>query len=345
MADQQDKRGTAYVLKAVDFDGTPLPGVFEELRAGRARMAWSYHDNLDLRLIKAKWEGGSELDEDESAAWRRCRRFLTDVEIGDYLIYPNQPVRRQFSVVRVEGGYEYLPVDEALVFYEDSHRDCRSCRPCSLLTPDAISYDDVIVPPRLRAQLGIMGAFFRPGDQEPLFGFLQDLPAAGHQHDGSNETSLRRIYGRLRETLPGLLHREFPAADLSRRFCSELLERMDSDYQLQEGRGEDGSDIVVAVSHPFLPENVGIRIGVQVFSWADEVHESDFRGKLEQLLCGWERNSLTYGALLTTGQCSDKAKALLGQHNRNNPDRLVRLIEGDDLADLFLRHFPPGGGR
>ena len=137
-------------------------------------MGWSYQDNLDLRLIRAKWEDrGEKLDADESTAWRRCHGLLTRVEIGDYLIYPHQPKRRQFSVVRVEADYDYLPADQSLVLYEDSHRDFRSCRPCSLLTPDSISYDDGIVPPRLRAQLGIMGAFFRPGDQEPFFEFLQ----------------------------------------------------------------------------------------------------------------------------------------------------------------------------
>ena len=129
------------------------------------------------------------------------------------------------------------------------------------------------------------------------------------------------IFGKV---FPACCIGSFLQRNLSRRFCSELLGRMDSDYELQEGPGEDGSDIVVTVNHPFLPENVGIRIGVQVFSWGNQVHEWDFQRKLEQLLDGWERNSLTYGALLTTGQCREEAKALLGQHNRNNPGRLVR---------------------
>jgi len=336
MAEQQGNEGTVYVLKAVDSDGTPIDGVFDELQAGRARMGWSYQDNLDLRLIMARWDAGQELDEDQHETRRHCRRLLTDVKDGDFLIYPHQPVRWRFSVVQVTGDYDYSPADQAL------DGDFRSCRPCRLVTPEPINYDDAIVRPRLRHLLGVQGAFFRPSDQGLFFEFLADIPAAGRLDDGSSASSLGRIHSRLQETLPGLLHREFPAAHLSRRFCSELLERMGDAYELQEGRGEVGSDIVVTVTHPFLPENVGIRIGVQVFSYEDRVEEWALQVKLEQLLKGWEHNSLDYGALLTTGRCPDEARALLREHNHQNQNRLVRLIEGEDLADLFLKYFPPG---
>ena len=336
MAEQQGNEGTVYVLKAVDNDGTPIDGVFDELQAGRARMGWSYQDHLDLRVIVAQWEAGQALDAYEDEARKCCRRFLTDVEIGDYLFYPHQPVRRHFTAVRVTGDYDYSPADQAL------SGDFRSCRPCRLVTPEPINFDDAIVPPRLRQLLGVRGAFFSPNNQGLFFEFLADLPAAGRLQDGSNASSLRRIHSRLQETLPGMLHREFPAANLSRRFCSDLLERMDETYELQEGPSEVGSDIVVTVTHPFLPENVDIRIGVQVFSYEDRVEEWALQAKLEQLLEGWEHNSLTYGALLTTGRCRDEARELLRAHNHNNPNRLVRLIEGEDLADLFLKYFPPG---
>ena len=336
MADQQFNKGAVYVLRAVDHGGTPIAGVFEELRAGRARIGWSYKDNLNLSVITERWNSGQALDEKQHEARKCCGRFLTDVKIGDYLVYPHQPARRRFSVVRVTGQYGYSPADEGI------DGDFRSFRPCLLETPEPIKYDDEIVPPRLRAQLGIQGAFFRPSDSGPFFEFLQDIPAAGRQQDGSNQSTLRRIHKRLRENLPGMLHREFPAANLSRRFCTELLERMGCAYELQEGPCENGSDIVVTVNHPFLPDHVDIRIGVQVFAYEGKVEEAALKRKLKQLLGGWERNSLSYGALLTTGRCREEARALLTEHNRANPNRLVHLIEGDDLGDLFLKYFPPG---
>ncbi|MDE0205531.1 MAG: hypothetical protein OXP66_05840 [Candidatus Tectomicrobia bacterium] len=175
MAEQRGNEDTVYVLKAVGYDGTPIPGVFDELQAGRARMGWSYEDHLDLRVIVAQWEAGQALDAYEDEARKCCRRFLTDVEIGDYLFYPNQPVRRQFAAVRVTGDYDYSPADQAL------NRDFRSCRPCRLLTPKPINYHDAIVPPRPRGLLGVQGAFFRPSDQRLFLEFLADLPTAGRR--------------------------------------------------------------------------------------------------------------------------------------------------------------------
>ena len=58
-----------------------------------------------------------------------------------------------------------------------------------------------------------------------------------------------------------------------------------------------------------------------------------------------KRTAPKYGALLTTGRCSDEARALLLRHNQNEKNRPVRLIDGDDLADLFLRYFPPATDR
>ena len=96
----------AYVVKAVtdEYPSQPIPGVFDELIDGRARIGWSYSDDLDLRLLHRKLEEGDELDEDEQHA-RRCLGFLTRVNADDYLLYPHQPDRGQFTVVQVKGDY------------------------------------------------------------------------------------------------------------------------------------------------------------------------------------------------------------------------------------------------
>ena len=52
-------------------------------------------------------------------------------------------------------------------------------------------------------------------------------------------------------------------------------------------------------------------------------------------------NFLDYGVLLTTGRCSPDARALVDTHNGKDHNRQVRLTDGDELADLFLKYFPP----
>ena len=174
-----------------------------------------------------------------------------------------------------------------------------------------------------RQRLGRPGRLSQVYDPSSFFRFLEDLPNRGQLQDGSNRASLRRIHNGLRKNLPGALRREFGRADLSRRFCPDLFERMGYSAEVQEGPAEAGSDVVVTVGNPCLPDD-GFRIGVQVFAYEGTVEEWALQDKLEQLLGGWEDNSLDYGVLLTTGRCSEAAVAALHKHNKEKPDRPAR---------------------
>lgn len=328
----------AYVVKTTDKDsGEPIPGVFEELQASRARIGWSYRDNLDLRLIQDKIQQGSPLNKGEQDA-KRCLGFFTRPALDDYLLYPHQPNRGLFCVVQVKGEYDYSAAEDGL------DGDFRSFRPCSLITAEPVDMYDEIVPSQLRHRLGRPGRFSEVYDTGPLSIVLKALPEAGRIQDDSNKVRLQRIHNELREKLPDVLRREFSRADLSRKLCPDLFERMGYSSVVQEGRAEAGSDIVVSLGSPLLPDSVEIRIGVQAFAYEGIIEESNLQEKLDQLLQGWDANSLNYGALLTTGLCSKEAEEALGRHNRNEPDRLVCLINGRDLADLFLQYFTPGDG-
>ena len=320
----------AFVVKAI-ADGCPVEGVFDELESGRARIGWSYCDKLDLRKIRTR--PAADLDGDERAA-KRCLGFLTRVNDGDYLLYPRQPERDQFAVAQVTGEYDYD--DDGL------GGDFRSFRPCELVTSRPIN--DEIVPSKLRRRLGRPGRFSEVYDVVPLQNFLQLLSRTGSSEpvlrDDTNRASIGRIHESLRKHLPTLIQREFSGTDLSRRLCRELFERMGYTHEVQEGPYEDGSDIVVTLGDPLLPDDIEIRIGVQVFSYENEVKENALKEKLDQLLGGWEVNEINYGVLLTTGILSHRARAVLDCHNKDNPDRLVTLVDGESLSNLFLKYFP-----
>ena len=325
-----------WVVRTTD-DGWPGEGVFDELERGYARIGWSSEDSQDLRLIWETIQQGTPLNASQSKA-RRCLRFYTEVEEGegsDCLIYPHQPERGKFSVVRVTGPYGYSGPQDHL------NGDYRSYRPCSLITPNPVDMYDEIVPPYLRSRLGLQGRIYQPRDPSSFFRFLRDLPKAGTLEDGSNRVVLQTIHNNLRDYLPGVIHENFPRADLSRRFCSDLFERMGySVFEVQEGPAEYGSDIVVTVGDPLLFDE--FRVGVQVFSYQEVVEEGDLRAKLRQLLKGWEVNNLDYGVLHTTGRCSDQAKRMLRDYNTAERDKKAKLIDAGDIADLFLKYFPPG---
>ena len=79
--------------------------------------------------------------------------FLTRVKPEDYLIYPHQPDRGQFSVVQVKGEYDYSTQKDGL------KEDFRSFRACLLTTPNPVDMYDEIVPSQLRQRLGRPGRF------------------------------------------------------------------------------------------------------------------------------------------------------------------------------------------
>ena len=324
----------AFVVKAVDdqHPSQPIPGVFEELTAGRARIGWSSLDRLDLRIIRGMRERGEQLDEDQQGAVR-CLGFLTRLRVDDYLVYPHQPNRGTFTVVQVTGDYDYSSEDDGL------NGNFRSVRPCALTTPEPVNWYDEIVPAQLRYRLGRPGRFSRICDPDPLSLALDELQDQGERQEGSNARRLGRIYRELRQRLPRALRREFAQADLSRRFCPELFDRMGFSSEVLEGPGEAGSDVIVTVGNALLPAE--FRIGVQAFAYEGTVTQEALMEKLDQLLQGWEINSLDYGVLLTTGRCSDAARNALRRHNRQERGRQIRLVEGDDLADLFLQYFSP----
>ena len=324
----------SYIVKAIDdgHPGQPIMGVFEELVEGRARIGWSYQDNLDLRLILGAINAGEQLDDDQQQA-RRCLGFLTRPQIGDHLIYPHQPNRRQFTVVQVTGVYDYSNADDGL------DGDFRSFRPCRLLTCDPADWYDEIVPAQLRYRIGRPGRFSRIYDTTALDLFLNALPLQGQIQDGSIMARVTRIHGELQQVVPSSLLREFSQADLSRRLCPELFERMGYSSEVQEGPNEAGSDVIVIVGSPLLATE--LRIGVQAFAYEGTVGRQELQEKLEQLLRGWETNGLDYGVLLTTGICDEDTRNILQCHNANNPSLQVTLIDGECLADLFLQHFPP----
>ena len=319
-----------FVVKTADRFGVPVDGVFDELKAGRARIGWSYDDKLDLRKIKRKLKAGAPLDADEVGA-KRCLGFLTRVEKGDTLIYPHQPARGQFAVVEVTGDYEYSDKDNAI------SGDFRSVRSCTFKT--SASMHDDSVPSQLSFSMKKRGRFYRVYDTRPLNEFLD--PEAG-------ATPLKRIYKqireKIREILPDAIRRQYSQQDLSRKFLPVLFEHMGYSSDVQEGPSEAGSDLVVSLDSPLLPETKEIRIGVQAFAYEGVVKTENLQGKLDQLLAGWEQNKLDYGVLLTTGSCGENGQDLVADHNKQTPHRQVRLIDGPELADLFRKYMKQSMG-
>jgi hypothetical protein len=326
----------AFVVRTIPGDGQE-PGareVFKALKSGKARIGWSEDDDQDLRkVVSLAQKDWSTLTAVQKDAWR-CHGFLDRATNGDLFFYPHQPRYGKFCIAQISpsnGDYGYDPPSETL------DGDFRSFRPCTLLTPEGIDVQDAIVPPRIRKRLGLQGRFWELYDFDLVTRLMADIPSAGKFEPSRIEPRVARIFGNLTAALPSSIHREFPRHDFS-WFCKELFERMGySSVIYQEGPHERGSDIVVSVGNALLPEE--INVGVQAFSYADDVSVESLQEKLDQLLAGWDANHLDYGVLITTGMCSTACYELIKHHSHDNPKQLIKLIAGVEIARLFLEHF------
>ena len=305
--------------------------LLESLRQGKARMAWSYKDNLDLREIRAKLNAGQQLESDEQESWK-CHGFLERVRPGDYLLYANQPRYGWFCIVQVKqdpGEYQYAPPEDAIA------GDCRSYWHCSLLTPEGIRKKDAIVPALIRYRLGNPRRFCEISHEGEFARLLERVDQAGLGEAGPG-AGFTDIIADLSNVLPGLIHKHFPQQDLSRKYARALFEGMGYQCEVREGPAEAGTDLTLGIDDPLIEDE--FTVGVQVFSFGGSVEEISLQTKLNQLLAGWEHNSLDYGVLFTTGTCNEDARETVEKHNREDPDRKVRLIDAPRLARLFLRN-------
>ena len=323
-----------YVVRTEDKNG-PRPAIFASLQQGLARIGWSYTDACDLSLVKKALADGNPTAEQNDA--KRCLGFLERIRQGDRLLYPNTPDRGQFAVCEVvDDEYLFLAPEQAL----DGTNDFRSARRVRLLWEEPVSKDDPRVPPALRNRLGKQGRFTQMHDPSPLEDLLERLLSGLTPEQAASPIGLlhARLKTELEQIVVGLgakIQAGHPGKDLS-TFIQGLLEQMGYEPVLQEGPREYGSDLVVEIMHELLP---ALRVGIQVFSWQGEAAADSVRRKLDQLLAGWERNALDFGLLVTTANATVKAREMIRKHNEAELARRVRLIDGHELSDLFIRHW------
>ena len=316
----------AFVVRT---DESVAEAIFRKLNSGSARMGWSYRASLDLREIMAKAFAGQwdELDGDQQEAWY-CHGFMDRAFNDDLLFYPNVPTYGQFCVVKLGGPYEFLSNDEGI------DGDFRSARTCELITRTPIDKTDKIVPPILRTKLGLQRRFYQLYiDDSIISKFLAEIKDAGK--DGATSFAIfADMVGPLHVDLAQHWSKHFPRANLS-RFLAELLLKYGERVDLREGPGEKGSDLIVEVINDFVDRP--LVVGIQVGSYTDVVGREAVKEKLDQLLKGWTDNTLDFGALVLTGRWDDDANELLANHNRSNPDRKVKKIDGEALARIVTR--------
>jgi hypothetical protein len=304
--------------------------IFESLKSGLARIGWSSDDSQNLRTIidTVNERGRQSLSSGQQQALR-CRGFADRACEGDLLFYPNVPEYGEFVVAKLLGDYEFLDERDSI------DGDFRSARRCRLLTSKPISKYNRIVHPLIRVRLGLQGRFYQLYADQEVGELLRDLPDAGTT-TANVRSAFSLMKARLAREMGQLWSQHFPRTDLT-WFLEDLFRTNGYSVVVKEGPNERGSDLLLQVEEEFLPEP--IFVGIQVGSYEGEVSPDKVREKLDQLLRGWDEHGLHYGVLVLTGNCGEEARSIVRQHNENDRQRQVKLIDGGDLARIVLNSF------
>ena len=125
-------------------DTSQLDYFWSELKAGRLRQGWGYHQSQDLRLVQMKaWNDRSP----EEAETHRHRRMLGGDDgwrVGDIVLVPNLPERGMFSLAEVTGAYD---------FDISRQQDYGHVRTVRLLTPSGVVNSSHLVTSAIRSTL------------------------------------------------------------------------------------------------------------------------------------------------------------------------------------------------
>lgn len=88
--------------------------IWAEVRRGRLRQGWGWMEEQDLRRIAARRQAGSDLTDEEVAAWPAHRMLGTEpasMRFDDLVVTQNLPRQGRLSVCRIIGPYDFSVPD------------------------------------------------------------------------------------------------------------------------------------------------------------------------------------------------------------------------------------------
>lgn len=109
--------------------------------------------------------------------------------------------------------------------------------------------------------------------------------------------------------------------------------------QITDRRQDMGDDIVATVK---VLDHFELTVVAQVKHHRD-ISRPTAAAVLDELLSGMEKNNAQLGILATVGVASDALKAAVQKVSDEGGTRIV-LLEGQDIAELYVRRVAPGAG-
>lgn len=307
--------------------------IYSELKNGRIRQGWGYDPSQDLRALRTKVQGGTELSPRERSAWRGNRRLLADeqggINAGDIIILPNLPDEGRWILVEI--------TDNAYEFSISETGDHGHIRHAQIRFPTPVHPYAHAVSARLRGTMRTRSRLWNADRYRNEIAALLDALRAGEDLSipSSEADHLRDLLASLRHRLWDELEKRFHGADFEGP-VRRLLEKVyGGEVEHTGGRGERGADLICRFA-----DDLGVEYSVviQVKMWGGE---GDISPALQQIETACEYYpEVSAGVVLTTLESLADETEEQVEEARSRLDRPILVLMREDVLDLFLKHIP-----
>ncbi len=294
----------------------------DELKNGKLRQGWGYHEKLDLRKLKKKISVGDALDSEEQATWSRCGYMVEAIRLCDLIVVKNVPDRDKFTIVKVVGLYDFtlgngedyehvLPIETVAVYHKYS-------KAVPAILTNALNREQHPIRRTLK-------------HRQTVYSLASSVTVPNIIEERLNPQPFKEKLSGWREKLVPHL-REFLQKDLSaseaERLVGELLKREGMDVVWTAGAGEQGADLRCDAD---IGLGVTYRLVVQVkMHWEKD---NDLTG-VDQLMTALHAHDAKAGILVT--MADELGKELRKKLDAVQKEHDIQVLYGVDLFNRLL---------
>lgn len=317
----------------------------KELKFGRLRQGWGYHEGQDLRNLT--YDGGAS----------RNLRMWREVKAGDYLLVPRLPDWNSVAIVEAtrdwSDGYEYC--------IDDEHEDFGHIFPAKTIC--VFKRHSKVVSGNIRSTLKNPGRFWNINylaqDIEKIVASRGDEEALAAYHSEENrlydtiESCYKQVFNNqlFADKLSEELHNQFQAAEWENALVYGLKELFPEPIFTIERTGgiteaQHGTDVLIKFANPLSQHNY--MLAIQIKDYTDVIRNvSEIIRQINKAVY-WEQNDnkLIEKILIVTRAAKKDNEELVQACQEHH----ISLIMGKELDKIITqiglkriaRNFPYG---
>ncbi len=305
--------------------------IYDSVRKGASRFGWSYTDAADLLKLEEKsWE---EMNEAETDCYKTAC-FLTEIEIGDWIVHINVPEWGKCTAAKVSGGYKF---DTEGNEFED-YLHMIEVDPSSIIVFDR---NDPNVLPNVSSKLKLRGNHWHIYCVDDFIETIKNLKdnKVKVSKDGYGEYHLKNDIETTFKSITKLIHKNFPGKNLE-YFIAKIIERMPNVREVKvNGSGwksDFGADILVTYNSglEILDLEKEEILVVQVKSYEGQHYDLH---AVEQIKAAIEKFEASMGLIITTAETTHEIEKAVETLSKNLK-KPISIISGADVAKFLIKY-------